>query len=308
MSAAPLTNAQTPTPTGDAPSRPLAAIGWFLGAVFCFAVMDTLIKWLTAGYGTWQIVFFRAFFAILPLIPFIIRGGGWRSLRTNRLTSHILRALVGVATVFCFFYAFGQLPLADVYAIHFTSPLIMTALSVPLLGEAVGWRRWAAVLVGFAGVLIMLQPGQGAGMPLIPALICLGGAFGYSLTILYLRILSRTESNVAMVFYFISTLAAVSGVAMLPGWVTPTPLDFVLLVLVGIIGGVAQLLISQAFRLGPPALLAPFEYTGMLWAVGFGFIVFGELPGLPIGLGALVVIASGLYIFRREAQAARRGR
>lgn len=282
----------------------LAGIAWILTAIFCFGVMDSLIKWLSAGYGTWQIVFFRALFALLPIAVLLVRDGGLAALATKRPISHVVRALVGTAAVFCFFHSFAHLPLADVYAISFAAPLIVTALSVPLLKEAVGWRRWMAVLVGFAGVLVMLRPG--AGLIGGAALVCLAGTLFYALTMIFLRHLSRTETNAAIVFYYMTTLAVVGGIAMVPDWRAPTPADFALLAGTGIVGGVAQLALTQAFRLAPPSLLAPFEYTGMIWAVTFGFVVFGEVPDTAIWIGAAIVIASGLYIIHREAVAARR--
>ncbi len=282
----------------------LAGIGWILVAIFCFGVMDSLIKWLSAAYGTWQIIFFRALFALLPIAVLLARDGGVRALRTDRLLSHVLRALVGTVAIFCFFYSFANLPLADVYAISFAAPLIVTALSVPLLKEAVGWRRWTAVLVGFAGVLVMLRPG--AGVISVAALVCLTGTVFYALTMIFVRHLSRTETNAAIVFYYMVTLTLVGAVAMIPDWRTPGPVDFALLAAIGIIGGIAQLSLTQAFRLAPPSLLAPFEYTGMIWAVSFGYLFFGEVPDEAIWIGVAIVIASGLYIIHREATLARK--
>lgn len=288
---------------GGTRGQNLRGILLFVMAVFCFAVMDTLIKYVSGSYGTWQIMFFRAFFALAPLAVLIARSGGVAALRTARPQSHILRSLVGVVAVFCFFHAFGHMPLADVYAISFAAPLIITALSVPLLKEHVGWRRWTAVAVGFAGVLIMLRPG--AGVIGWTALVALAGTVCYALNILYIRHLSRTETNAAIIFYFMTTLAVVSGIAMLPAWVTPSLPDLLLLAALGMVGGVAQILLTQAFRLGAPSLLAPFEYTGMIWATAFGFLVFGDVPDQAIWIGSAVVIASGLYILHLEAVAHR---
>lgn len=293
------------TATATGRTGQLAGIGWILLAIFCFGIMDSLIKWLSAGYGTWQIIFFRALFSLLPIAVLLARDGGIAGLRTDRPWSHIIRALVGTVAIFCFFYSFANLPLADVYAISFAAPLIVTALSVPLLKEHVGWRRWTAVLVGFAGVLVMLRPG--AGVVSGAALVCLLGTVFYALTMIFVRHLSRTETNAAIVFYYMATLTVVGAVAMLPAWRTPGALDFALLAATGIIGGVAQLSLTQAFRLAPPSLLAPFEYTGMIWAVSFGYLFFGEVPDAAIWIGVAIVIASGLYIIHRETVLARAG-
>jgi drug/metabolite transporter (DMT)-like permease len=250
--------------------------------------MDAAIKYLTADFGTWQIMFFRGFFSLIPIAVLVTRSGGLGTLRTRRPLSHVGRALVGIAAAFCFFYAYSLMPLADAYAIGFAGPLFMTALSVPVLGEKVGWRRWLAVLVGFTGVLVMLRPGQG--VLSLEALVPLGAAAFYALTMLYVRVLARTESNAAITFYFVVTMSAVAAIAMIPEWRTPQGWQWGLLVMVGVIGGVAQIAFTQAFRLTSPSLLAPFEYTAMIW----------DIPDKAIWIGGGIVVAAGLYIIHRE--------
>lgn len=279
-------------------AKSLAGIAWFQLAILCFGVMDAAIKYLTADFGTWQIMFFRGFFSLIPIAVLIRQSGGLATLRTRQPLSHVGRALVGIAAAFCFFYAYAIMPLADVYAIGFAGPLFMTALSVPVLGEKVGWRRWIAVLVGFAGVMVMLRPGEG--LLTLTALIPLGAAAFYALTMLYIRVLARTESNAAITFYFVVTMSAVAGIAMIPDWRMPVGWQWGLLVMVGVIGGVAQIAFTQAFRLTSPSLLAPFEYTAMIWAVLFGYLLFGDVPDRAIWIGSAIVIAAGLYIIHRE--------
>ncbi len=278
--------------------KSLIGIAWFQVAILCFAVMDSTIKYLTADFGTWQIMFFRGFFSLIPIAVLTARSGGLATLRSRRLPSHVARALVGVAAAFCFFYAYAIMPLADAYAIGFAGPLFMTALSVPVLKEKVGWRRWLAVLVGFTGVIVMLRPGQG--MLTLTALVPLAAAAFYALTMLYVRVLARTESNAAITFYFVITMSAVAAIAMIPEWRTPQGWQWLLLVMVGVIGGVAQIAFTQAFRLTSPSLLAPFEYTAMIWAVLFGYILFGDIPDKAIWIGGAIVVAAGLYIIHRE--------
>ncbi|WP_051329895.1 DMT family transporter [Niveispirillum irakense] len=279
-------------------AKSLAGIAWFQLAILCFGVMDAAIKYLTADFGTWQIMFFRGFFSLIPIAVLIRQSGGLATLRTRQPLSHVGRALVGIAAAFCFFYAYAIMPLADVYAIGFAGPLFMTALSVPVLGEKVGWRRWIAVLVGFAGVMVMLRPGEG--LLTLTALIPLAAAAFYALTMLYIRVLARTESNAAITFYFVVTMSAVAGIAMIPDWRMPVGWQWGLLVMVGVIGGVAQIAFTQAFRLTSPSLLAPFEYTAMIWAVLFGYLLFGDVPDRAIWIGSAIVIAAGLYIIHRE--------
>ncbi|SNS30082.1 MULTISPECIES: DMT family transporter [unclassified Azospirillum] len=278
--------------------KSLIGIAWFQVAILCFAVMDAAIKYLTADFGTWQIMFFRGFFSLIPIAMLTARSGGLGTLRTSHLLSHVGRALIGIAAAFCFFYAYSIMPLADAYAIAFAGPLFMTALSVPVLKEKVGWRRWLAVLVGFAGVIVMLRPGQG--MLTLTALVPLAAAAFYALTMLYVRVLARTESNAAITFYFVTTMSIMATIAMIPEWRTPQGWQWLLLIMVGVIGGVAQIAFTQAFRLTSPSLLAPFEYTAMIWAVLFGYLLFGDIPDKAIWIGGAIVVAAGLYIIHRE--------
>ncbi|BBK31091.1 EamA domain-containing membrane protein RarD [Stella humosa] len=289
----------TPTPAlhADQPGR---GILFMLGAVACFVVMDALIKWLSAKFPTMQVVFFRSLFALVPIAVLVIQQGGIARLKTKRPAMHALRCLIGLGSMVCFFHAFRVMPLADVIAIGFAAPLFVTALSVPLLKEKVGIRRWSAVVVGFAGVLIMVRPGAdvfeiGAGVALI-------GTVLYSLAMILMRDLGRTDTTTAITFYFTMAGTIVAGAAIPFVWVEPVGMDWALLVLVGLIGGVAQLLMTQAFRLTPVAVIAPFDYTAMLWGSILGYAVWGEIPDALLWVGAAIVAASGLYIVHRETR------
>lgn len=281
------------------------AVGCFLGAILLFAAMDTLIKFLTADYPVPQLMFVRSLVAFLLVGGYTLwRGGGIAAMRTRRPWGHVWRAFAGLISMGCFFYAFRELPLADVYVLSFAGPLFITALSAPLLGEPVGWRRWAAVVVGFGGVVVMAQPSAGA--PLVPVLVGLCAALFYALAALAVRGLSRTETSASIVLYLLLTTTVVSGALALPVWTAPTAFALGLMALVGAIGAGAQVLLTQAFRRAPPAVVAPFEYTGMVWASLFGWLVFGDLPTVPVIAGAMVIIGSGLYILHRETVVARR--
>lgn len=279
-------------------------------AVFLFACMDALVKWVGQTYPTGQIVFFRNLLAFLPILLFVARDGGLAVLRTSRIGSHLMRGLVGIAAMAAFFAAYAMLPLAEVVAIAMSGPIFMTALSVPLLGEQVGLRRWTAVVVGFAGVLLMTRPGAAALHP--GALLALSGAVFYALAMISIRKLSRTEHPTTIVFYF-TLFATLAGAASLPfgQWVTPKSLtDLGLLVAVGIVGGFAQFAMTNAFRLAPIAIVAPFDYLALVFAMVLGYVIWSDVPDLWILSGAAVVVASGLYILHREAvrsRAARRG-
>ena len=273
-------------------------IAIMLLAVGLFAVMDAMVKWLGEAYPTMQIVFFRSLFAFIPLAFIIFRGNLMAAIRIRDPLGHALRALAGILAMASFFYGFGRMPLADAIAIIFAAPIFVTALSVPILGEKVRLRRWTAILVGFAGVVVMLNPGAGMLDPV--AGIVLAGTLFHALAMVFVRKLARTESNVAIVFSF--TLACtLVGAAFLPfQWVTPSATDLAVLAGIGLIGGIAQIAMTQAFRLADVSLVAPFDYTAIVWASLLGFFIWGEVPGNNIWIGVAIVMASGLYILYRE--------
>jgi drug/metabolite transporter (DMT)-like permease len=270
-----------------------------LAAVAVFSTMDALIKYLTAGYSPIQIIFFRNLFAFLPIFPLLARGGGIALLRTRRLGSHIARAAMGFGAMICFFTAFALMPLAEVVAISLSAPIFITAFSVPLLAEQVGPRSWAAVLVGFIGVLVMVRPG-GAALNDPVAFLPLAGAVLYALALIAMRKLGATERAPTTVFYFTLACTVLSGLAQPFVWKTPDLPDLALLICVGLLGGSAQLLMTQALRIAPAAVVAPFDYTALVFSIGYGFAFWGEVPDLLLLVGAAIVVASGLYILHRE--------
>ena len=268
-------------------------------AIFMFSTMDMMVKLLRMdGFGPFQVLFFRFFFALIPLIWLVRSEGGLPIVRTRRPAAHIGRTLLTIAALSCFFYAFGVMPLADAYGISYTAPLMITALSVPMLGEQVGPRRWAAVAVGFLGVLIVLRPG--GGVLSAGGLVMLAGTLLYAFNIIFLRQLSRTESNATILFYFTVTGTLVTGLVLPFDWRWPDAGHWPMLIAVGVIGGIAQTFITEAFRCAPVAVVSPFQYSSLLWGLGYGFIVFGDLPDLAMLIGSAVIIASGLYVLHRE--------
>ena len=288
------------------PAAPAVGAGIGLGACAfaLFTVMDALIKWLSADYPIHQLVFSNSLFALLPVLLVSLRRGGLARLRTRRLPLHVLRGLLGAAGSLLAFYAYSQLPLADAYAIIFTTPLMITALSLPVLGEPVGWRRWSAVAVGFLGVLIMLRPGVA---PIgIGALAALGGACLSALSILLVRKLGTTESTASIALYSNLTVVLIAGLLQPFGGIVPSALDFGLMAAAGLIGGTALLVLIAAYRSAPAALVAPFQYSQMVWAILLGFVVWGDVPEAAKLLGAAVVAASGLFILYRETALGRR--
>ena len=271
---------------------------WVIIAVLLLATMDALLKWMVARYPVLQIVFLRNVIALLPVAVYILRGPGWTAMRTDRLPALLGRSLLSLVAIALLTLALGRMQLAEATAVLFVAPLFVTALSVPLLAERVGVHRWAAVLFGFAGVLIMIRPG--AGVLGFGAVLALGSALFYALTMIAIRYLSRTESTAAIVGYNQIGMAVVTGAFMPVQWVTPTPVDAVLFVGLGLLAGFGQLALTKACRLAPVSVLAPFDYTSMLWAVLLGFWIWRELPDAFVIVGAVIVAASGIYIVRHE--------
>ena len=278
----------------------LRGIALMTATMALMSVMDALVKWLAADYPTVQIVFFRSLFAFVPLGVLVFRDGYASALRVRSPLWQGLRCLAGLGAMITFFHALGLMPLADVIAIAFAAPLFVTALSVPILREVVGLRRWTAVGIGFLGVLIMIEPGPGVFRPV--ALIPLVAALFYALAMVLTRRLTRTETSVSIVFYYAVVATLASGAVLPFYWVTPDLVDFCLLASVGLVGGVGQILLTSAYRHAEASTLAPFDYTAMIWAVLLGYFIWEEIPGVNIWIGVLVVAASGIYIVHREAQ------
>lgn len=282
------------------PAGALQAIGIMLLGILLISIMDALLKWLGSHYDTAQIIFFRAVFAFIPVGIALYLRGGLAQLRTQRAGGHFLRAMLGLVALFLFVEGLTRLPLASVIAIAFAAPICVTAFSVPLLKEHVGVRRWTAVIVGFLGVLIMVRPG--GELFQWDALLVLAAVLFYSLMIILVRVLGRTESASSIVFYQSLFSMLVTG-ALLPFfWIAPPWEHLLLLIATGLFGGAAQLCLTAAYSRANVAIVAPFEYSAMLWAVIFGFFFFSELPGVEVWMGAPIVIASGIYIAFREAK------
>lgn len=277
---------------------------YMLGAILAFSVMDATIKWLAVTYPVMHLVFFRNFFAFIPIgLMLAARKDRLAALRTRNWRGHALRTFLGLSAMIMFFFSFKLLPLAEVVAISFSAPLFITALSVPLLGEKVGPRRWAAVVVGFIGVLVIVRPGTDLFQPV--ALLPLAASVFLALSMIQVRRLTRTETNIALMTY-VTAAGALLTVGFLPfGWISPSAWDWLLIVGIGIVGGGAQYLLTQAFRHAPAALIAPLEYSGILWAGGFGYVLFQEIPDAWVFVGSAIVIASGLYILHRETRLSR---
>lgn len=286
----------------QSPHQVRRAIGLAVLAIFSFTLMSAVVKWIGgAGYGATQITFFRALFALLTVTPILLIQVGPSGFRTARPWGFAFRGFIGVfGTVFCF-YGMTHLPLADSVAIAFTIPLWITVLSWPLLGEPVGIGRWAAVLAGFAGVLVIVPPTGEA--PVIPALVALVGNGLIGLTLVLLRRLNATERPQTIVFYYMVALT-IGTAALAPfDWRTPaSPGDWTALIAIGLIAALAHTLLTHAYRFAPAVVVATFDYTGILWGVLFGYLIWDERPGANLLIGAVIVIGCGLYVLLSEGR------
>ncbi len=270
---------------------------WMLATMFLFVAMDAVVKHLVASYPVAQVAWARFFFHALMITMWL--GPRLRpTATTDRPALHILRSTLLLTTTFLFFSALTFLPLAENSAIMQIGPLVVTALSMPLLGEKVGIRRWSGVVAGFAGAIMIIRPGTDAMHP--ASLLAVAAACTYALYQITTRILSRSESTMTTFLYTPLTGALVLSVALPWIWQQPAAADWPLLVLAGFLGGAGHFALIKAFTAAPAATVAPFGYSALVWATLFGYLLFGDLPDLWTVAGALVIVGSGLYILHRE--------
>jgi drug/metabolite transporter (DMT)-like permease len=277
----------------------LNGIALMCAAVACFAMLDTTAKYLNLYMSTLQVVWARYTGAFL--FPFIVSNPWTRPglIRTTRPLLQILRSMLLLGSTMCNFAALRYLQLDEAIAIIFSTPCFVAALSGPMLGEWVRWRRWCAIAVGFVGVLVITRPGSSAFQP--AALLSLAAALFYALYSIMTRILARTDSNETTLFYS-NLVGALALLPILPlVWSTPSdPLVITLMVVSGGVGSLGHYLLIAAHRLAPAALLSPFIYSEIVLVIALGFLVFGQVPSRWTLFGSTIVVASGLYILHRE--------
>lgn len=292
--------------TNDHAERVVAGILIALSGNILFATSDAMVKLLTARYSVFQIIVTQALFALIPLTVMILRNSSFQALRIRHPRLVLLRALLaGSATVFGF-YSFSRLPLAESYSIAFCTPIFVTMLSIPILGERVGLHRWGAVLVGLLGILIMVRPGFEALNAGHAA--ALAGAFLGSFTVLVMRRIAREEQHAVMVLAVVTGLIAVGLPGMIVTFRMPTWPDMALFACTGLFMGSAQFCVAKSLSLAPASVIAPMQYSMILWAILYGALLFGTHVDPIMVFGATIVIASGLYIMHRERKRARSGR
>lgn len=276
-----------------------------LGMVL-FSLNDALGKWLVSSYSVPQLMLIRSVAALAVLLPFFWRTG-WRSLmRVERSWLQVLRSALFAFDAIAFYFAVGYMPLADTMTYWLATPIYVAAFSPLMLSEKIGWRRWTAILVGFAGVVIALEPSSDR--ITMPALIAFCGSIAFALAMVLGRTLRGTPDT-TLVFWQVAGagLFSVVGVAFDPsGWAPVSPVDFGLLSLLGIVAMGAHILVNRSLKLADASTVVPLQYTSLIWAVLFGWIFFGDLPRTAMLVGAGFIVASGLFIFFRE-QTLKRG-
>jgi drug/metabolite transporter (DMT)-like permease len=277
----------------------LAGIIAMLLAVACFALMDAGLKTLSPHYPPLEVAALRGLASFPLILLWVLARRGTQELLRVRWSLHLARAALGIAMLAGFAFGLRHLPLADAYSIFFVAPLLITALSVPLLGERVDARRWLAIATGLAGVLIVLRP-TGAGVFTYGGAAVLGAAACYALSAIAVRILSRTDSTMNMVFWLTAMLSVGAGLLAWPQWVPLHDEHWRVLALVAVSGAFGQYAITEAFGRGQASVVAPLEYTALAWGLLLDWWVWRTFPDSGMLAGAAVIIASGIYLIRRE--------
>lgn len=288
--------------SGFGPDRPLAGIAFMLGGTACGSVMDAVAKHAVTLASTWQLVTLRSLTILILLAPMLMQGRGIERLRSRQPGAHLARGISAFLGIWWFLEALGHLPLATVMAIVFSTPLWITAFSVPLLGERVGVHRWAAVLVGFAGVATIMGPSAVSGVAATAtgAFLALASAISFAFGMTLMRRLARTDTDTAILFYQnLVSLIGAGGVA-LSGWQPLPAQGWGMGILLGVLLIIVQFFVVRAFRYAPAGTVAPFQYTGLIWAALWGWLFWDEWPGANVWLGAALVVAAGLYVAWRE--------
>ncbi len=275
-----------------------------LTSILLFSTMDATVKWVGADYPIQQIMFFRCTVAFIPVLIFLHRAGGFSILKTQRPVLHGIRSLVGILAMSSAFYGFTVMPLADAASVFYTAPLMAMALSVPILKERVGIRRWLAVIIGLIGIMIIMRPGGGVlhqgGLFMLAAAVFVG------ITTNIVRKLSSTDQAVCITFYFTLSGAVVSTLACLIfGWKVPGLKDLFLLICIGLLGGCAQYGLTLSFRHCEVGIIAPFKYLAIIFGGVLGYVIWGETPDSVTLIGIVIILASGVYSMHRETKIAR---
>lgn len=313
-----MTNVSNPSLGSQPPvSDTLRGVMFLCAGLFIFSFQDIIIKLLSTTFPVHEIVFVRGLIAAPLIFLYVHYDSGFETLSTRRPWMHAVRAVIMFGSYLSFYLALSAVPLTTAISLYFTAPLMITILSIPMLGERVGWRRGLSVLIGFGGVLIILRPGLSSIEP--AALLAIVSALTYALAQLLGRRLGATESASVMSFYMAIVFVYMGGLMglvlgsgefsdgsskaldfLLRAWTVPAWLEFAMLFTTGIISAMGFVLLTQAYRVGEANKVAPFEYTVMIWAMLLSFVFFGTVPDVFTLLGAGLIAASGIYVLHRE--------
>lgn len=288
--------------------RPVLAVLLKLAAIFLFTTMAAVVKAVSDEVPPGEAVFFRSFFAIPVIVAWLAMRGDLRyGLVAKRPMGHVWRGVLGTTAMGLTFAGLGMLPLPEVTAIGYATPIFTVILAALMLGERIRLVRISAVVLGLVGVMIMLWPRLGSGADFsdtatLGAVLILLATMARGLVQIHIRQLVQTEHTAAIVFWFSMTASGLSLLTLPFGWVVPEPGTLALLVMAGLVGGVAQILVTSAFRFAPASVLAPLDYSSMLFAILIGYVWFGELPTWVMLAGAVLVIAGNVLVIWRERQ------
>ena len=271
-------------------------------AVGAFSFMDAGMKVLSSAYPPMQVASLRCLASLPLILVWVSLRGGFRQLLRVRFGLHALRAAIGIMMLATFVYGLRRLPLSEAYSIFFVAPLLITVFAALILGERIDWQRWAAVAIGLAGVLIVLHP-TGAGVATLAGLAVMTCAVGYALSAILVRILGRTDSTESMVFWVLTMMGAGATLLALPRWRPIQPQHWIAIGVVGVAGCLGQWAITEAFSIGEASFLAPFEYSALVWGLALDWTLWQTLPEARALAGAAVIVASGIYLIRRERRA-----
>ena len=280
-------------------SNNFKAITAMLLAVFCVTIMSVQAKLIGIEYNAVQITFARAIVVLILLMPFIYKLGGLHFLKTKKPFLHFFRGLAGLIGNVMFFLAFQRLPVADVTVISQAVPIFSCILAIIFLGETIGWRRWTAITIGFLGVIIAINPSVNIA---VASLYALGGTLMWSTTIIFLRLLGSTEHPVKTVFYFMLVSVLITSIFQPFLWKEPSFEVILLIIGIGIAAFLTQLLMTYALQKAPASIVSPFNYTGIVWAIIFDYIIWNAHPMFATIFGGIIITISGIYIFKREAK------
>ncbi|MDG2001122.1 MAG: DMT family transporter [Alphaproteobacteria bacterium] len=283
----------------------LNGIGLMIIATVLFSVMHASIKYMSSSLHPFEIAFFRNLFGLIVIAPWFIRYG-LEPLKTKKIKLHMARSFFNVIAMLSFFYSLSIAPLADVASLAFTAPLFASILAVVFLKEIIGFKRIIAIILGFVGAIIVIDPvyssiNNGHILTLLSASV-------WSISLIIIKILGRTESSVTITSYMVIIMIPLSGIAAFFYWETPSINDLIFLIIIGISGTAAQMLLAQALRQGDTSIIMPFDFLKLIWAVGIGYLFFFEVPSLNTWLGSIIIFLSTLYIAYREKVLSKRNK